>query len=142
MLVCVFANTNCTRDRGCSAHPVFPAPSCFLGVEIEARLGRIAQRECRRFSRGGHCERSEAIQLFSFLLEQWIASSQGLLAMTLQGASLSPQRSSGSRRRDPVVAVADDREAPTAAPPPVLPESLPRSGCPCESFSGRTSRSA
>src|SRR5258708_5243597 len=27
MLVCVFFCAACTRDRGCSAHPVFPAPS-------------------------------------------------------------------------------------------------------------------
>src|SRR5882724_2950420 len=27
MLVCAFSVRNCTRDRGCSAHPVFPAPS-------------------------------------------------------------------------------------------------------------------
>src|SRR6476620_6040689 len=27
MLVCAFFCALCTRDRGCSAHPVFPAPS-------------------------------------------------------------------------------------------------------------------
>ena len=27
MLVCVFFCARCTRDRGCSKHPVFPAPS-------------------------------------------------------------------------------------------------------------------
>ena len=50
MLVCVFANNNCTRDRGCSAHPVFPAPSCFSRAEIHAKLGRIAPRDCGRTS--------------------------------------------------------------------------------------------
>src|SRR5206468_2139319 len=29
MLVCAFSVRNCTRDRGCSVHPVFPAPSFF-----------------------------------------------------------------------------------------------------------------
>src|SRR6266516_2641421 len=29
MLVCAFSVRNCTRDRGCSVHPVFPAPSDF-----------------------------------------------------------------------------------------------------------------
>src|SRR3954451_12104738 len=29
MLVCAPFCANCTRDRGCSAHPVFPAPSDF-----------------------------------------------------------------------------------------------------------------
>src|SRR5882724_7879979 len=31
MLVCVFVCASGTRDRGCSAHPVFPAPSNFEG---------------------------------------------------------------------------------------------------------------
>src|SRR5258708_21312859 len=31
MLVCVFFCACCTRDRGCSAHPAFPAPSYFSG---------------------------------------------------------------------------------------------------------------
>src|SRR3954467_5727074 len=29
MLVCIFVSANRTRDRGCSKHPVFPAPSVF-----------------------------------------------------------------------------------------------------------------
>src|SRR5882757_5543283 len=43
-------NIHCTRDRGCSAHPVFPAPSRFQRVKIEANLGRIAPREYGRTS--------------------------------------------------------------------------------------------
>jgi hypothetical protein len=31
MLVCAFLAHYCTRDRGCSKHPAFPAPSDFLG---------------------------------------------------------------------------------------------------------------
>src|SRR6266568_5325057 len=31
MLVCAFFAQTCTRDRGCSAHPAFPAPSSFEG---------------------------------------------------------------------------------------------------------------
>ena len=31
MLVCAFLCAYCTRDRGCSAHPAFPAPSPFGG---------------------------------------------------------------------------------------------------------------
>jgi len=31
MLVCAFPVHHCARDRGCSAHPVFPAPSWFWG---------------------------------------------------------------------------------------------------------------
>jgi hypothetical protein len=45
MLVCAFPCAHCTRDRGCSAHPAFPAPSVFKGVPLTASLGRIAPRE-------------------------------------------------------------------------------------------------
>ena len=46
MLVCAFFRAHCTRDRGCSAHPAFPAPSVFEEGEADAKLGRIAPREC------------------------------------------------------------------------------------------------
>src|SRR6266436_6387100 len=45
MLVCVFLCTYCTRDRGCSAHPAFPAPSVFKGRRFSSQLGRIAPRD-------------------------------------------------------------------------------------------------
>ena len=51
MLVCVFVCYFCTRDRGCSAHPVFPAPSFFLGANEFAKLGRSVSRECGGMSR-------------------------------------------------------------------------------------------
>jgi len=44
--VCAFFVRNCTRDRGCSAHPVFPAPSDFRG----------RQRRCK--PRADHAARS------------------------------------------------------------------------------------
>ena len=31
MLVCAFPCASCTRDRGCSVHPAFPAPSSLVG---------------------------------------------------------------------------------------------------------------
>src|SRR5258708_16207936 len=55
MVVCVFYIAFCTRDRGCSAHSAFPAPSTFQGVKDDANLGRIAPRECETVS-GRHCE--------------------------------------------------------------------------------------
>ena len=45
MLVCAFLVRNCTRDRGCSVHPVFPAPSIFEGANEGANLGRNASRD-------------------------------------------------------------------------------------------------
>src|SRR5258708_15112157 len=37
MLVCVFLCTYCTRDRGCSAHPVCPAPSDWRGRDVDGK---------------------------------------------------------------------------------------------------------
>ena len=36
---------HCTRDRGCSAHPVFPAPSHPERANHPVQLGRVAPRE-------------------------------------------------------------------------------------------------
>jgi len=44
MLVCAFLRKHCTRDRGCSKHPAFPAPSV-LRDKVHANLGRSAPRE-------------------------------------------------------------------------------------------------
>src|SRR4030081_538972 len=38
MLVCAILCIICTRDRGCSAHPVFPAPSDFGEGQRNAKL--------------------------------------------------------------------------------------------------------
>jgi len=48
MLVCVFDAHFCTRDRGCSKHPAFPAPSSFLGETILQSPGERAagMRRC------------------------------------------------------------------------------------------------
>src|SRR5258708_29643071 len=45
MLVCAFLCATCTRDRGCSAHPAFPAPSCSRGTTSCAKLGQAVSRE-------------------------------------------------------------------------------------------------
>ena len=49
MLVCAFLCASCTRDRGCSAHPAFPAPSHRAGQRNE-NLGSIMPRECETAS--------------------------------------------------------------------------------------------
>src|SRR6266516_3173682 len=50
MLVCIFVCAFGTRDRGCSVHPVFPAPSDFWATNEDANLGRITSRECETVS--------------------------------------------------------------------------------------------
>src|SRR5205823_13639014 len=45
MLVCSFVCANRTRDRGCSKHPVFPAPSLLEEGNQDANLGRNAPRD-------------------------------------------------------------------------------------------------
>src|SRR6266516_1371420 len=60
MLVCTFVCANRTRDRGCSKHPVFPAPSNFEEGKRRCKpRAQCAARSRRYVNR--HCERSEAI---------------------------------------------------------------------------------
>ncbi len=58
MLVCTFVCANRTRDRGCSKHPVFPAPSDF-----EGKVNSKPRAQCAARSRSHICvgwvERSE-----------------------------------------------------------------------------------
>src|SRR5215208_580282 len=63
MLVCSFVCANRTRDRGCSKHPVFPAPSIF--EEGQRRCKARAKRAARSRSRicVGWVERSETHHL-------------------------------------------------------------------------------
>ena len=42
MLVCASTTISCTRDRGCSKHPAFPAPSCLGETVCKARAKRAA----------------------------------------------------------------------------------------------------
>ena len=74
MLVCAFSVRNCTRDRGCGAHPVFPAPSNFReGEKLIANLGRSAPREGETVSIV--IARSEATKQSIYpRAEAWIAS--------------------------------------------------------------------
>ena len=44
MLVCAPFCAHCTRDRGCSAHPAFPAPSVFEGAK-DTQTSGAARRE-------------------------------------------------------------------------------------------------
>ena len=63
MLVCSFVCANRTRDRGCSKHPVFPAPSDFEEGKRRCKpRAKSAPREREAYVHR-HCERSEAIHL-------------------------------------------------------------------------------
>src|SRR5665213_2536388 len=74
MLVCAFPVHQGTRDRGCSAHPVFPAPSGLRGSERNCKArAKTMSRECGRVS-CRHCERSEAIQSHKEELDCFVAS--------------------------------------------------------------------
>src|SRR5882757_230659 len=73
MLVCVVFCANCTRDRGCGVHPVFPAPSSLDEGKASSKPRAISAARMRTHTsqsveRGigmshRHCERSEAIHL-------------------------------------------------------------------------------
>jgi hypothetical protein len=43
MLVCASSAHLCTRDRGCSKHPAFPAPSFFRGTRFMQTLGLLGR---------------------------------------------------------------------------------------------------
>src|SRR5260370_7522769 len=75
MLVCVFLCASCTRDRGCSAHPAFPAPSVFEG-----------QCSCKT-----RAHRAARIRMYTI-------SPDLKLNHELQAPSLRAQRSNPSRR--------------------------------------------
>ncbi len=66
--VCSWAHypcATCLRDRGCSAHPVFPAPSYFQRASEMQNFGQNMprEREVMPISISRHCERSEAIHV-------------------------------------------------------------------------------
>jgi hypothetical protein len=44
MLVGAFSDAHCTRDRGCGAHPVSPAPSDFEG-KVSSKTSGASRRE-------------------------------------------------------------------------------------------------
>ena len=50
MLVCSFVCANRTRDRGCSKHPVFPAPSIREGGKIQKTSGRSCREIANAYS--------------------------------------------------------------------------------------------
>jgi hypothetical protein len=66
MLVCVILCAFCTRDRGCSVHPAFPAPSLLHEGGVVAKLGRECAARTRRCVSThaviARSERDEAIQ--------------------------------------------------------------------------------
>src|SRR5882757_5430061 len=78
MLVCAFFDAHCTRDRGCGAHPVFPAPSVF-GGPTKCKTSGASRREiigaclttslrAKRSNPSRHAKEGHA-------KEEWIASS-------------------------------------------------------------------
>ena len=42
-----FTRTYCTRDRGCSVHPVFPAPSLFGGWQSMQSSGEMCRENAK-----------------------------------------------------------------------------------------------
>src|SRR5258705_1543552 len=66
MLVCAFLCPHCTRDRGCSVHPAFPAPSDFGGEgqgSCKPRAQCVARTQ--RHICVGWVERSETHHLYA-----------------------------------------------------------------------------
>jgi len=72
MLVCVFLSALCTRDRGCSVHPAFPAPS--FGGRTFMQTSGAPCREKGEVTSDVVVIASEAKQSIPPLADRWIAS--------------------------------------------------------------------
>src|SRR5260370_29095459 len=60
MLVCAFLCAFCTRDRGCSAHPVFPVPYVRRGRDVQGKTRAECAARSRRHVLDNVIARSEA----------------------------------------------------------------------------------
>jgi hypothetical protein len=108
----------CTRDRGCSAHPAFPAPSDFKARNFSVNLGRTAPRECET--------------AFEWSLVIASAAKQSILSLRgeMDCFVASAPRNDGLRqnlRHHRAPAYADDRQRSATRQPDRLTPSLPSS---------------
>src|SRR5437879_5169105 len=86
MLVCASTTISCTRDRGCSKHPAFPAPSS-LGETVLQSPGETRRGNAEVCLCVGWVERSETHRPGDWQAVMGIASlhpSYGLLTMAAQ----------------------------------------------------------
>ena len=82
MLVCASLRIYCTRDRGCSKHPAFPAPSDFLGKGFLQSSGETRRENAEVCSMPATVIASEAKQSISPRKERMDCFVASLLAMT------------------------------------------------------------
>ena len=80
MLVCAFLVRNCTRDRGCSVHPVFPAPSHFERARRSKTRANVSRdREAistsLRAQRTIHLSARRGMDCFASLAMTWTGRS-------------------------------------------------------------------
>jgi hypothetical protein len=115
MLVCAFLCATGTRDRGCSAHPAFPAPSV---LKRDNEFGNNSGKPCRENADACHAViASEAKQSIFPLAALWITSPQALLAMTVAGdLSAAARRAKTLTLRAPSVSCWPDPTCDTALP--------------------------
>src|SRR5437879_4053739 len=69
-----YSYATCLRDRGCSAHPVFPAPSSVSEGKRNAKPRAHGAARARAHVHQRHCEEQSDAAIQSFLLWR-----QGLL---------------------------------------------------------------
>src|SRR5258708_12818138 len=113
MLVCVFLCAYCTRDRGCSAHPAFPAPSLLSrGTKFTQSSGAS-----RRENAGAHLksERRHPEVRALASLEGWHPA---VHPSRLAQEGLAPQNDGGTCGPQPTHS--------SPPPPPAAPPALPR----------------
>ena len=86
MIACIFFCANRTRDRGCSVHPVFPAPSDFCGCEGCLQSSGWCRENAKVCVFHQPSLRAERSNPWRCDVDRWIASSLSLLAMTADRA--------------------------------------------------------
>src|ERR1700716_4397217 len=88
MLVCTLFDASRTRDRGCSAHPVFPAPLISGGTTKCKTPGRTCREKAKLYRAVIASEAKQAMTLREERMDCFVAS---LLAMTRLSLQLMPR---------------------------------------------------
>jgi hypothetical protein len=105
MLVCVFLCTYCTRDRGCSKHPAFPAPSIGRRILLSTRVQCAAGMRRRVCPPSLRAKRSNPSRSEKEAIHLAAKRKYGLLRCArndVDRSAPSPQSSSPAHAGDPV----------------------------------------
>src|SRR5437879_3973909 len=99
MLVCIFVSANRTRDRGCSKHPVFPAPSDFRGAPTMQTSGDQRRENAKLYPPSLRAQRSNpSLRLWPYGLFRFARNDVERVSPRVDPLSLSFRRMGGAQR--------------------------------------------